>query len=124
MPDSAPAGLHGRRLTMREYEAGIVALHERGTLSDEQIRRCELDLAVDLRLGVDFPRERRELLWQMQQRVGSRPWDLVGSWVAGLLSRRWLERRGARAAQRLVQIYATVLDPQELRDFLGEEMVE
>ena len=70
-----PAELnYGLRLTDEEYEKRIVELH-RGLPpmptdeQDRQVRRMALDLAIDHRLGCDFPPERRESLWAVQQRV-------------------------------------------------------
>lgn len=105
---------------MREYEAGIIALHSQEGMRDRQIQRGELDLSIDLRLGVDFPAERRDALWQVHQRLETGPLSMLRAWVTGLLSRRKLEQHGTQAAQQLMTSYASVLDPQELRDFLGD----
>lgn len=105
---------------MREYEARIVALHSQEGMSDRQIRRRELDLSVDLRLGIDFPTERRDALWRVHQRMETGPLGVLRAWAIGMLSRRKLEQHGAQTAQHLMTGYATVLDPQELCDFLGD----
>lgn len=120
MSEPPAAGRHGPRLSRREYERGIIALHEQPGLSGAQIRRAELELAIDHRLGTAFPADRREALWRIQQRLPDGPLGLIASWVTGWLSRPWLERRTARTARHLVASWATVLDAQELRDFLGE----
>jgi hypothetical protein len=65
---------HGPRLTDEEYEKRIIELHRDlppmpTKDQDREVRRLELDLAIDHRLGRDFPRERRDALWAVQQRV-------------------------------------------------------
>ena len=84
---------------------------------DERVRRIELDLAIDHRLGRNFPRERREALWTVQQRVERKRLQL------GLrhLFRRAFTRTKARDAQRLAGYladeYAEVLSQAELARF-------
>ena len=68
---------HGPRLTDEEYEKKMIELHRDlppmpSEEQDRQVRRMALDLAIDHRLGRDFPPERRELLWAIQQRSGCR----------------------------------------------------
>src|ERR1700751_5032781 len=65
---------YGPRLTDDEYETKIVQLH-RGLPpmptkeQDRELRRRELELAIDHRRGCDFPPERREALWAIKQRM-------------------------------------------------------
>jgi phytoene dehydrogenase-like protein len=117
---------HGPRLTDEEYEKGIIELH-RGLPpmpteeQDRQVRRKALDLAIDHRLGRDFPPERRELLWAIQQRVEKRR-----LWLAlAYPFRRFFAKSLARGAQGLagylVDEYAKVLTPTELENFFSLE---
>lgn len=115
-------GEHGPRLTDEEYDRAVVEL-QRGmspmpTREEERARRRRaLDLAIDHRLGRNFPAARREALWAAAERVESRR-----IWIA----LKYLLRRlaGGRAhAQALTQAlddaYAKVLTPSELTQFLG-----
>jgi hypothetical protein len=111
---------HGRRLSTREYEKRIVALHQ-SARGDEQVRRGELDLAIDHRLGCSFPKERREALWRIQQGVEKRRMRLVGDWALNLILPRWLERRANKLGGYVVNQYAKVLNPVELDAFFGAE---
>ncbi|MCU7906514.1 MAG: hypothetical protein KZQ76_11875 [Candidatus Thiodiazotropha sp. (ex Epidulcina cf. delphinae)] len=43
-----------------------------GKEEDLAIRRQELNLSIDYRLGVDFPRQKREALWEIMQKVEKR----------------------------------------------------
>lgn len=117
---------HGPRLTDAEYDRAIVALHSgrppRPSRDlDRQVRRQALDLAIDHRLGRDFPRDRREALWTIQQRLDRRRGRLLFKY----LLRRFLAKALARDAQGLahdlVAEFATVLTPAELEAYFGSE---
>lgn len=118
---------HGPRLSDREYERRIVGLYEGlppspGRKVEEEIHRRELDLAIDHRLGQDFPKERRDALWDIQKRVEKRRLRLVLHWFTHFISYGWLHRRADKVAGYLVDEYAKVLTKDELRAFfdLGE----
>jgi len=117
---------HGPRLTDEEYERRVIELY-RGLPpvptreQDRRIRRQELELAIDHRLGQDFPRERRDALWAIQQRVERRR-----SWLMLRHLARWLMpggvSRGAnRLAGYLVDEYAKELNAAELQAFFGDK---
>lgn len=115
---------YGPRLTDGEYERRIIELH-RGLPpmptkeQDEEVRRAELNLAIDHRLGRDFPPERREALWAIQQRVEKRRLRLAFKYFL----RRFLAKKLARDAQGLagymIDEYAKVLNEAELESFFG-----
>ena len=114
----------GERLTDEEYDRKVIAL-QRGLPpmptkeQDRAVRRQELELAIDHRLGRGFPRERRDALWAARERVEKRRVRL-GVWY---LVRRLVARDVARDAQGLagymVDEYAKVLAPAELERFFG-----
>lgn len=65
---------YGRKLTTREYEQAIISIytinsHEIIDPADEKFRKQELFLTIDHNLGIDFPLDKREKLWQIQQRT-------------------------------------------------------
>lgn len=117
---------HGPRLSGTEYDRRIVRLHEEQSpqpskAEDRVLRRRELDLKIDHRLGRDFPSERREALWNVAQRVERRRPLLL---ARHLLRRLWpmgLERGAADLADYMIDEYAKVLTPQELAAFLGDD---
>lgn len=109
---------HGPRLSAAEYDRRVVALH-RGmpsmpdTVEDARLRRQELEIRIDHLLGTGFPAERREQLWQAQQRLER---QRLRSFWAALLPRAL----GSGVLARYVSsAYAQVLDPEELAAFLG-----
>lgn len=122
--DSRPN--YGARLSDEEYDRAIIALHSNlpavpSLKTRRDVRRCELDLAIDHRLGREFPRSKRDALWSIQQSVEKRR-----LWLAlKYLLRRTLSRKLVKDAQALagylVEAYATVLTQEELEQFFGAE---
>ncbi len=115
---------YGPRLTDEEYEKRIVELH-RGLPPmptkdlDREVRRRELELAIDHRLGRDFPKERREALWAAKERV-----ERKRLWLGmKFLIKKKLGRSVVKDAQGLagymVDEYAKVLNPAELESFFA-----
>jgi hypothetical protein len=85
-----------------------------------ELRHRELDLAIDYRLGVDFPRARRDALWQLQEETERRRLRMLAkSLVVRLLPRFMGERRATTLARALMAEYAKVLSPEEMLAFLG-----
>lgn len=117
---------HGPRLSQREYEKRIVALYtglppSPGKEQEARIRRQELDLTIDHRLGRNFPQARRDVLWEIQQRVEKKRARLTLSWLTRLVSGKLLYRRANKVAQFVVDEYAKVLTPEELHAYFGKE---
>jgi hypothetical protein len=117
---------HGPRLSQREYERRIAELYSGlpAVPSKEEeirLRRRELDLTIDYRLGQDFPRERREALWEIQRRVERKRLQLGLHWLAHFISSKWLYNRANKVAKFVVDEYAKVLTKEELRAYFGPE---
>lgn len=115
---------YGRRLTDAEYERKIIELH-RGLppmptkAQDQEVRRAELNLAIDHRLGRDFPPERREALWAIQQRVEKRRLRLGLKYFLRRILARKLARDVHGLAGYMVDEYGKVLNGAELESFFG-----
>ena len=117
-------GDYGVRLNDEEYDRRVIELH-RGMPSmptkeeDRTLRRRALDLAIDHRLGQDFPQARRDALWEAAERVESkRIWLSIRYLVDTLFAS--VRSRHARALTRMLSgEYSKVLTPPELRAFLG-----
>lgn len=115
---------HGPRLTPKEYQRKIAELYVKPSpASDEQreraIRRRELDLNIDHRLGCRFPQERRDALWAIQEQVEKRRFRLVFKYLFRRLLAKWLARDVQQLANFLVEEYAKVLTPEELQAYFG-----
>lgn len=117
---------HGPCLSGEEYDKRIVDLHKNlpPTLSREmerQVRRQEMDIAIDYRLGCNFPKHRRDQLWEVLKRVEKRRGRLMFKY----LFRRFFSKVFARSAQNLagylVDEYAKVLSREELEKYFGKD---
>lgn len=112
-----PVHEHGVKLSAEEYERRIVALYAdgpamRGREEELRLRRAEFELAIDHRLGVAFPAERRDRLWAAQQRVDRRrAWYLF----KGLFARSGDPSEPITRA--LIDACVSELDTTELRDY-------
>lgn len=117
---------HGTRLSPKEYERQIVALYvglPSSPSKEEEIgiRRRELDLTIDHRLGQDFPKDRREALWNIQQRVEKKRLRLMFHWLLHFISYKPLYSRANKLAGYLVDEYAKVLTKDELHAYFNLE---
>ena len=113
---------HGPRLTDEEYDRKIVQLHSNlpPSLTKEQgkkIRHQELDLAIDHRLGCDFPQERREALWSIQQEVEKKRLRLTIHYLFRRFFSKSLARKAHGLAGFMVDEYAKVLTKAELESY-------
>lgn len=113
----------GPRISDSEYERRMTALHEGlppmpSRDAEREVRRRELDILIDHRLGTGFPSERREALWQAQQRVERKRIRLGLEAFAIALLPSLFERRADGLAGTAVREYGKVLDEPELRCFL------
>jgi hypothetical protein len=117
---------HGPRLTDEEYEKRIIELHRDlqpmpSEDQDRQVRRMAMDLAIDHRLGRDFPQDRRELLWAIQERVEKRRLWLALTYPFRRFFAKSLARDAQGLAGYLVGEYAEVLTQAELKSFFSLE---
>jgi len=87
---------------------------------DLEVRRAELDLLIDHRLGCHFPPERRDALWEAQRQIDKKRVRLAfASITRALLPGRF--RRGVDGlATFAVDEYGKVLSRQELSRFLED----
>lgn len=117
---------YGVRLTDEEYDRAIVALHSGlaavpSLETRRDVRRRELDLAIDHRLGREFPHSRRDALWSVQQSVEKRRLWLAFKYLLRHTLSRKLVKDAQVLAGYLVEAYATVLTQEELEQFFGAE---
>lgn len=113
---------HGPCLTTQEFDRQIVALHSGlpSHLSKEEeikLRRRELDLTIDYRLGRNFPQQRRAALWNIQQQVEKKRLRLIFFWLFRFISYKWLYDRANKIGGYLVNEYAKVLTNDELHAY-------
>ncbi|MEJ2407673.1 MAG: hypothetical protein P8171_26115 [Candidatus Thiodiazotropha sp.] len=119
---------YGPRLTDEEYDRAVVALVSElppvpSRQQQREVRRRELDLAIDHRLGCDFPRARRDALWAVQQKVERRRFRLMFKYLLRRFFAKSLIKDAQGLAGYLVKAYGEVLNEAELECFFGEEEV-
>lgn len=119
---------YGPRLTDEEYDRQIVALHSGlpaipSREQARQVRHAALDLAIDHRLGRKFPRDRRNALWAIQERLERKRLKMLATYLLKRLFRQSLAPQARGLAGYIVDQYATVLSPAELECFFGAEEV-
>jgi len=117
---------HGPRLSDEEYDKSVVALHSDlppvpTREQERRTRRQELELAIDHRLGRDFPLHRREALWAIQQRVERKRLRLIFWHFLKRFFAKSLARRAQGLAGYLVDQYRKELSESELESFFGAE---
>ena len=115
---------YGPRLSDEEYEKKITELYSGlppmpTKDQDRQVRRSELNLAIDHRLGRDFPQERREALWAIQQKVEKKRIWLALKYPLRRLFAKSLALDAQGLAGYLVDEYAKVLTKIELERFFN-----
>jgi hypothetical protein len=114
---------YGSRLTDDEYEKRILSLYRSlpplpSPDQDRGVRREELNLAIDHRLGRGFPEERRSALWAVQQRIEKRRLRLGMKYLLRRLVARFFAGDAQSVAGYAAEEYAKVLSPEELNRFL------
>ena len=115
---------YGPRLTDDEYEKKIIELH-RGLPpmptkdQDREVRRKELELAIDHRLGRDFPPARREALWSAKERTEKKRLRLGVKFLIKRLFGKHIVKEAQGLAGSMVEEYAKVLNPDEIESFFG-----
>jgi hypothetical protein len=123
---------YGPRLSAKEFEKRIVALYSGmppnpSKQVEQEVHRREFDLTVDHRLGIGFPKDRREALWEIQQRIERKRIRLAFAWLLHVFSYKPLYGRANKLAAYMVREYAQVLSPNELEAFFelreGEQPV-
>lgn len=114
---------HGARLSDEEYESRILSLYRSlppmpSPAQDRGVRRQELNLVIDHRLGRGFPEERRSALWAVQQRIEKKRFRLGMKYLLRRLVAKFFFSDAQSLAAYAAEEYAKVLSPVELKTFL------
>lgn len=122
---------YGPKLSDEEYEREIIALHEElppmpSREQDRRTRRRELYLAIDHRLGTEFPADRREQLWAIMQQVERKRVRVALKYFLKYLFGRSSIPKGLASdmhgvAGFLVDAFSTVLSESDLRRYFDLE---
>ena len=117
---------HGPLLSDEEYERRIFALYEAlppmpTPGAERELRRRELDVLIDHRLGVAFPPERRDALWVAQEHIERRRTKFGIEMIARALLSTRKQEKASRLTRFAIEEYAKVLTSEELEQFLDDE---
>ena len=120
---------YGSRLSGEAYDKRIVELHQNlpPTLSSEmerRVRREELEAAIDYRLGRNFPKDRRDKLWETEERIEKRRIRLMFKYLFKNLFRKLFLHSAQSLANYVIEEYAKVLNRDELEMFFGKDELE
>ena len=120
---------YGRLLSPEEYDRQISRVHDRALAEvgpsasraelDRRVRRLEVDLAIDRRLGVDFPPEKRAELLEIRERVDKQRRRLVFRMIGRAISRRNFADEMQGLVKSMVHELSSGLTEDELSRFLG-----
>lgn len=115
---------YGPRLTQAEYQKAITDLYRNPpSVSTEEwertVHRQELNLTIDHRLGRNFPQERRDALWSIEEKVEKRRFRLAFKYLLRRLFAKQIVRDVQGLAGFLVDEYAKVLTPAEFQQYFG-----
>ncbi|MHC1743642.1 MAG: hypothetical protein AB9873_11505 [Syntrophobacteraceae bacterium] len=123
--------MHGRRMSEQEYAERLSGLLERVKAGSapgesdavlfERYRDAEFDLTVEYRLGPDFPDARREPLRVILKRVREQTEGLKQEYLAGRLTGQEFAERMQAATDSMAEACGSVLTPEEMRDYFGQE---
>lgn len=119
---------HGDRLSGEEYDRRIVHLYRNAPPmpsreEDRALRKKELNFAIDYRLGVKFPQDRRDQLWAIMEQVEQkRLWlGMKYAFKHLLTARKAISKDMVHKTEGLagfmIDEFAAVLNQQELRSF-------
>lgn len=114
---------YGYKLSDVEYEQAIVELHTSQPAlpskeQDKLIRKRELFLAIDHRLGKDFPRVKREALWLIHERLEQKRLRLALRYGFYKLIGKGIEPASQKLNDILVEEYIQILGEKDTRILL------
>lgn len=122
-----PLSKYGPRLSSKEYEQAVAALYRRaaegqppGARGDieQSIKDAEFDLAIDYKLGRNFPQEKRAALHAAKRRAEKRRLRLVGRFIRNSIRDRGFASGMQLWLEQLSEEFSKVLSPQELNAFM------
>lgn len=121
---------YGPTMSVQAYQDAITALYSAyegkpaKTKIPETVLRKELDLTIDHRLGVFFPRERRNHLWLVQQRIADNylrfgKWKAIMYWLVSFIRPQMLTAKLEELNEFAVQELESAFTKEELIAFAG-----
>lgn len=118
---------YGPCLSDAEYEKSIKTLYETTAkeltsaaprATDKSLKAKEFDLAIDYRLGVNFPSDKRIALWEAMQRAEGQRLRLIGKFIKTTIQKREFANGMQVMLQRMVEEFSKILTDEELHAFM------
>lgn len=119
---------YGPQLSAAEYEQRLTRVHDRALAEagpspppgelDRRVRALELDLAIDRRIGVDFPRDQREELLLVRERVEEKRKLLTMRLLKREISSRQFAEGMQASVASMVADLSSSLTPEEVKGLL------
>lgn len=117
---------YGRCLTEAEYSKRLAELFQgidytvSGEVVQEQIAANEFNLLIDFKLGVDFPKDKRDALGEARNRVLKHHELLAGRFQAGELSAEELALQiQQKIPAMMAEEFSKILPAEDLEKLLG-----
>jgi hypothetical protein len=124
-----PLSTYGPRLSSDEYEQAVVELYRRaaeGRVGAGQgdvaqaLKDGEFNLAIDHKLGKNFPAEKRQALLEAKRRAEKQRLRLVGRFIRKCVRERKFASGMQVWLEHLAEAFSKVLSAEELNAFISE----
>ena len=122
-----PLAQYGPRLSSEEYQQAVAELYRRAAEAqaapdrgdiEQVVKEGEFNLAIDHKLGRNFPAEKREALLQAKRRAEKQRLRLVGRFIRKSLRDREFASGMQVWLEQLAEAFSQVLSPEELDAFM------
>lgn len=115
---------HGPRIDDGDYDRKIIELYSKlppNPTRDQynSVRRAEFQLAIDHRLGINFPADRREMLSSINDRVDRKRLRLIFKYLLRKIFTGWFVSDVRKMTNFMIDEYAGVLNNDELESFFN-----
>lgn len=117
---------YGRCLTEEEYSKRLAGLFQgidhaaSGGVDQEQIAANELNLLIDFKLGIDFPKDKRDALGDARKRVLEHHEFLARRFQAGELSAEQLALEiSQKIPAMMAEEFSKILPAEDIEKLLG-----
>jgi hypothetical protein len=115
------------RLSSEEYQQAISTLYKRAAAGqlgaaqggiEQAIKDAEFNLAIDHKLGRNFPQDKRQALVEAKHQAEKQRLRLVGRFLRKSIRERAFASGMQVWLEQLAEAFSTVLTPQELNAFM------
>ena len=122
-----PLSAYAPRLSTEEYQQAVAALYRRGAEGPlpgapgdiaQTLKEAEFNLAIDYKLGRNFPREKRMALLAAKRRAEQQRLRLVGKFLQKIIREKTFANGMQVWVEQLAEEFSRVLSPPELSAFM------